>query len=63
MSTTISKIIAKIPQRLAGNIIANTVTLNFLLKSQEAVLSLISWIESIKQKLLSAGQSSPKDAW
>ena len=42
MTTTISKITAEMSQYLVGNVIANTVALNFLLKSQEFVLSLIS---------------------
>ena len=63
MTTTVSRIKALISQRLAGNVVANTVTLNFLLKSQEVVLSLISRMENFQQELSSAGQSSPKEAW
>ena len=63
MNTVISRINAEIGQRLAGNIVANTVALFFLLKSQEAVLSLVSWMENFQQELSSAGQSSPKEAW
>ena len=63
MNTVISRINAEIGQRLAGIIVANTVALNFLLKSQEAVLSLVSWMENFQQELSSAGQSSPKEAW
>ena len=62
MTTTVSRITAEISQRLAGNVVANTVALNFLLKSQEVVLSLISWMENFHQELSSAGQSSTKEA-
>ena len=63
INTIISRINAGIGQCLSGNVVANSVALNFLLKSQEAVLSLVSWIENFQQELSSAGQSSPKEAW
>ena len=63
MSNTVSRLNAEITQRLAGNIVANSVALNVLMKSQEAVLSLISWMDNFQQELSSAGQSSPKEAW
>ena len=63
MIITVSKITAEISQRFVGNGIANTVALNFLLKSQEVVLSLISCICNFQQELYSAGQSYPKEVW
>ena len=63
MNTTISQINAEIAKRLAGKVVANNVALNFLLKSQEAVISLISWMENFKQELSSAGQSLPTEVW
>ena len=63
MTTTVSRITAEISQRLAGSLVANSVALNFLLKSQEVILSLVSWMENFQQELSSAGQSSPKEAW
>ena len=63
MSTTILRINAEIYQLLASNVLTNPTTLNFLLKSQEAVLLLAFWINSIEQEPSSAGQSSLKEAW
>ena len=63
MNTTISRINTEIGQRLLGNVVANSVALNFLLKSQEALLSLVLWMKNFQQKLSSVGQSSPKEAW
>ena len=63
MSNTISRLNAEITQRLAGDIVVNSVALNLLMKSQEAVLSLISWMDNFQQELSSAGQSSPKEVW
>ena len=60
MVTTVSNITAEISQRLAGNVIANIVALNFLFQSQKVFLSLRSWIENVQRELSSAGQSSPK---
>ena len=48
MTTTVSKITAEISQQLTSNFITNTVALNFLLKYQEVVLSLISWMENFQ---------------
>ena len=63
MSNTGSRLNAEITQRLAGDIVVNSVALNLLMKSQEAVLSLISWMDNFQQELSSAGQSSPKEVW
>lgn len=47
MSNTVSRLNAKIAQRLSGNVVANSVALKFLTKSQKAVLSLFrGWITS-----------------
>ena len=63
VTTTVSKIATEISQRLVGNVAANIVALNFLLKSQEVILSLISWMENFQQEVSSAEQSSPKETW
>ena len=51
MSTTISRINAELGKRLTDNVVANTVALNFCVKSQEAVLSLVSWMKNFQQEL------------
>ena len=63
MSNTVSRLNTEIVQRLASNIVANCVALNFLMMSQEAVLSLFPLMDNFLQELSSAGQSSPKEAW
>ena len=41
----------------------DSVALNFLLKSQEVILSLVYWMEIFQQELSSVGQFSPKEVW
>ena len=63
MSNTVAKVTADMAQRLAGTMIAHNVAANFLLKSQQVIFSLLTWMDNFHQELQSGGQSSSKDAW